>query len=168
MNNFLCPIADKHSNKSWNWFVKSSIPGALLPVPENFRRRFSWLNWPTLGLRGCFYQRNNNNNLKLPSNIFLIVNAGLFVNFSNVAVVHKGFHNKERQPEQQNNSSCQCNRRRLIPTKMFVWVAERTFKTSLEGSQLFVTCSQYNFENQKTVFQDTHTQKKASGASQNY
>ena len=26
-----CSITDKHSNKSWNWFVKSSIPGALSP-----------------------------------------------------------------------------------------------------------------------------------------
>ena len=33
-------ITGKHSNESWNWFVKSSIRGALLPVLENFRRRF--------------------------------------------------------------------------------------------------------------------------------
>ena len=45
-------ITDKHSNKSWNWFVKSSIPGALLPVLENLSRRFSWHNWPPLGLWG--------------------------------------------------------------------------------------------------------------------
>ena len=31
----------KHSNESWNWFVKSNIPGALSPVLENFHRRFS-------------------------------------------------------------------------------------------------------------------------------
>ena len=37
------------------------------------------------------------------------------MNFSNVAIVHKGFHNKERQPERHNNSSCQSNCRRLIP-----------------------------------------------------
>ena len=31
----------KHSNESWNWFIKSNIPGALSPVLENFYRRFS-------------------------------------------------------------------------------------------------------------------------------
>ena len=50
---FLCLITDRHSNKSWNWFVKSSIPGVLLPVLENFRRSFFWPNWPPMGLRGC-------------------------------------------------------------------------------------------------------------------
>ena len=30
----LSPITDKHWNESWNWFVKSSIPGALSPVLE--------------------------------------------------------------------------------------------------------------------------------------
>ena len=35
---FLCPIRDKHSNESWNWFVNSSIPGVISPVLENFRR----------------------------------------------------------------------------------------------------------------------------------
>ena len=109
---------------SWNWFVKSSILGALLPVLENVRLHFSWLNWQPRGLRGCFYQRNNIN-FKEASNIFLIVNAALF---SNIAVVHKGFHNKERQPKRQNNSSCQSNRRHLIPTKMFGWVTQRTLK----------------------------------------
>ena len=29
---FLCPVRDKHSNESWNWFVKSSIPGFLSAV----------------------------------------------------------------------------------------------------------------------------------------
>ena len=37
-NIFLYPIKDKNS---WIWFVKSSIPGPLLPFLENFRRRFS-------------------------------------------------------------------------------------------------------------------------------
>ena len=32
-NYFLCPITDKYSNKLWNWFVKSSIPWALLFFP---------------------------------------------------------------------------------------------------------------------------------------
>ena len=36
--------------------LKSSIPGALLPVLENFRRRFFWPNWPPLGLWGCSQQ----------------------------------------------------------------------------------------------------------------
>ena len=63
-------ITDKPSNKSWNWFVKSSIPEALSPVLENFCRRFSWLNWPTLGLRGCFYQSNKNNLYKCPRTYF--------------------------------------------------------------------------------------------------
>ena len=31
---FLSPITDKHWNESWNWFVNSSIPGALSPVLE--------------------------------------------------------------------------------------------------------------------------------------
>ena len=31
------PIRDKHWNESWNWFVKSKIPGGLSPVLENFR-----------------------------------------------------------------------------------------------------------------------------------
>ena len=46
------PITDKHSNKMWNCFVVSGIPGALSPVLEKFHRRFSWPNWPPLGLRG--------------------------------------------------------------------------------------------------------------------
>ena len=33
---FLCPVRDKRSNESWNWFVKSTIPGALSPVLEKF------------------------------------------------------------------------------------------------------------------------------------
>ena len=37
-NIFLHPIKDKNS---WIWFVKKSIPGPLLPVLENFRRRLS-------------------------------------------------------------------------------------------------------------------------------
>ena len=103
----LCQITDKPSNKSWNWFVKSSIPEALSPVLENFCRSFSWLNWPTLGLRGCFYQSNKwKNFLQVPTNIFLTVHVELLVHFSNVAVVHMGFHSKERQPEQPNKSSC--------------------------------------------------------------
>ena len=28
---FFCPITDKRSNKSWNWFFQSSIPGVLSP-----------------------------------------------------------------------------------------------------------------------------------------
>ena len=31
-------IRDKHPSESWNWFVKSSIPRAVSPVLENFRR----------------------------------------------------------------------------------------------------------------------------------
>ena len=46
------PITDKHSSKSWNCLVMSAIPRALSPVLENFHRRFSWPNWPPLGLRG--------------------------------------------------------------------------------------------------------------------
>ena len=53
-NYFLCPVTDKYSNKSWNWFVKNSIPWALPPVLENFRLRFSWPNWPPLSFRGIF------------------------------------------------------------------------------------------------------------------
>ena len=49
---FLCPIRGQHSNKSWNWFVKGSIPGSFSSVFENFRRRFSRPNWPPLGFRG--------------------------------------------------------------------------------------------------------------------
>ena len=30
----------KTTNKLWNWFIKSSIPGAFLPVIENFRSQF--------------------------------------------------------------------------------------------------------------------------------
>ena len=36
--------------------LKSSIPGALLPVLENFRRRFFWPNGPPLGLWECSQQ----------------------------------------------------------------------------------------------------------------
>ena len=50
-------IRDKHSNESGNWFFKSSIPGALSTVLENFRPRFSQPDWLLLGLRG--YNRNN-------------------------------------------------------------------------------------------------------------
>ena len=35
--------------------------------------------------------------------IFLTVKVALFVNSSNVAVVHMGFNNKERKRELQNN-----------------------------------------------------------------
>ena len=35
---FLSPITEKGSDESWNWSVESSIPGALSPVLENFRR----------------------------------------------------------------------------------------------------------------------------------
>ena len=51
-------ITDKHSNESWNWFVKSSIPGTLFPILENFRRHYSWPNWPPLGLQGWIFLRN--------------------------------------------------------------------------------------------------------------
>ena len=44
----------KRSNEPWNWFVKTSIPGALSPVLENFCRSFSRPNWPPLGLRGWY------------------------------------------------------------------------------------------------------------------
>lgn len=30
----------KTANKLWNWFIKSSIPGAFLPIIENFRHQF--------------------------------------------------------------------------------------------------------------------------------
>ena len=36
---FLLYILDKYPQESWNWFVKSSIPRAVLPVLKNFRRR---------------------------------------------------------------------------------------------------------------------------------
>ena len=45
-------------NESWNWFVKSSIPGALSPVHVNFRPHYSWSNWLPLGLQGWFFLRN--------------------------------------------------------------------------------------------------------------
>ena len=38
---FCAKSQTKPSNKSWNWFVKSSIPEALSPVLEDFCRRFS-------------------------------------------------------------------------------------------------------------------------------
>ena len=38
-SSFLCPIRDKNSNELWKWFVKSSIPEALLPVLENVHHR---------------------------------------------------------------------------------------------------------------------------------
>lgn len=44
-------LQDKHSNEPWNWFVKSSIPGTLLPVFENFHHRFSRPDWPPLSLQ---------------------------------------------------------------------------------------------------------------------
>ena len=58
-NYFLCPITDKYSNKLWNWFVKISIPWALLSFLENFRLPFSWPNWPPLSFRGIFFEHNN-------------------------------------------------------------------------------------------------------------
>ena len=42
----LWPITGKRSNEPWNWFVKTSIPGALSPVLENFCRSFSRPNCP--------------------------------------------------------------------------------------------------------------------------
>ena len=66
--------------------------------------------------------------LKVITNIFLTINIAFFVNFPNAAIVHMDFHNKERQPERQNNFFIQSKRRRLIPSKMFVWVKERTLK----------------------------------------
>ena len=53
----LWPITGKRSNELWNWFVKTSIPGALSPVLENFCRSFSRPNWPPLGLRGWYLSR---------------------------------------------------------------------------------------------------------------
>ena len=47
VSNWTQKIRDRHSNESWNWFVKSSIPGALSPVLENFLRRFSRRTRPT-------------------------------------------------------------------------------------------------------------------------
>ena len=44
-------LQDKHSNESWNWFVKSSIPGTLSPVFKNFHRRFSQPDCLPLGLQ---------------------------------------------------------------------------------------------------------------------
>ena len=49
-------IPEKPSNKSWNWFIKSSIPEALSPVLENFRE--------------CFYQSNKNYFYKCPRTYF--------------------------------------------------------------------------------------------------
>ena len=51
-------ITDKHSNESWNRFVRNSIPGAPSPVLENFRIRFSPPNWPPQGLRGWLTANN--------------------------------------------------------------------------------------------------------------
>ena len=68
---FLCPIRDKHSNESWNWFVNSSIPGVISPVLENFRRRFSAPGWPPLGLQGWVFLSINN-----------LFNCFIFVNFA--------------------------------------------------------------------------------------
>ena len=44
-------LQDNHSNESWNWFVNSSIPRTLSPFFENFHRRFSWPDWPPLGIQ---------------------------------------------------------------------------------------------------------------------
>ena len=41
--------------------------------------------------------------LKVITNIFLTINIALFVNFPKAAIVHMDFHNKESQPERQNN-----------------------------------------------------------------
>ena len=45
---FLCQITEKRSDESWNWSVEGSIPGALSPVLENFRRPLfqTWLTAP--------------------------------------------------------------------------------------------------------------------------
>ena len=48
--------------------------------------------------------------------------------FPNVAIVRMDFHNKERKRERQNNFFMPSKCRRLIPSKMFVWVKERTLK----------------------------------------
>ena len=52
-NYFLYPITDKNSNASRNWFIKRSIPGAILIILENFHCHFTWPNWLPLGLWGC-------------------------------------------------------------------------------------------------------------------
>ena len=57
---FLCPIRDKHSNESWNCFFNNSITRVLLSVLENFCRRFSRPDWPSMGLRGCFWGKRTN------------------------------------------------------------------------------------------------------------
>lgn len=44
-------LQDSHTNESWKWFVKNSIPGTLSHVFENFHRRFSRCDWPPLGLQ---------------------------------------------------------------------------------------------------------------------
>ena len=37
---FLCPSTDKHSNESWNWFAKRSIPGLSRPLLKPFAAVF--------------------------------------------------------------------------------------------------------------------------------
>ena len=100
--------------------------------------------------------------------LFLIVNVVLFVNFPNVTVVHMGFHNKERQPERQNNFSCQSRRRLLIPTKMFVWVTERTLKNIIYRKAVNCLWLVHNIVStiKKKVFKKQT--KEASGASLDY
>ena len=85
---FLFSIRDKHSNESWNWFAKSSIPWALPPVLKIFRRLFAdltdspWVSddgWrPTelsLLLKFQFVLRDNNNNANL---IFIVFSFNKF------------------------------------------------------------------------------------------
>ena len=71
---------------------------------------------------------------QLLTNIFLIVNVALFVNFPNVAVFHMGFHNKGRQPERQNNFPCQSKRRRLKPLKCSFESRNGLLKEQVHGS----------------------------------
>ena len=57
-------------NESRIWFVTSSIPGALSPVLENFRRHYSWPNWYPLLLTQLIFSIVMKNELinKIPDN----------------------------------------------------------------------------------------------------
>jgi len=64
------------------------------------------------------------------------------VNFPNVAILHMGFHNKERHPERQKNFFMQSKHRHLMPSKIFVSVTEHTLKNIVNRQSIgpFAAC----------------------------
>ena len=75
------------------------------------------------------------------------------MNFPNVAILHMGFHNKERHPERQNNFFMQSKRRHLMPSKIFVSVTEQTLKNIVRRQSIGPFAACHSRGKKKTVLE---------------